>query len=91
MVQPYLEAQRERVGHTAYRDRYVMSHYAGGELRHPEAAELFARGLELYGVAAVGLRVSEHGDTARGILRRAGYRRRVQSSEFEIWVRGQAS
>lgn len=87
MVQPYLEAQRGRVGSTAYRDRYVMTHYAGGELRHPEAPALFARGLELYGVAAACIRVSEHSETTRDILRRAGYQRRLQSLEYEIWVR----
>jgi hypothetical protein len=85
MVQPYLDAGR--IGHTAYRDRYVMTYFAGGEARHPEAPVLFARGLELYGVAAACILVSEHAEETRAILRRAGYQRRVQASEYEIWVR----
>ena len=87
MVPLYLRAQSERLGNTAYRDRYVMTHFAGGERRHPEAAELFSRGLELYGVAAACIRISEHTDLTRDILRRAGYQRRVQSNNYEIWVR----
>ena len=90
LVAPFLDA--ERVGATALsrplRNDY---HYAGGEVRHVEARALFARGLELYGVEAALVRVSEHIDDARRLLRRAGYERRVQASTYEIWVRPEAS
>jgi hypothetical protein len=87
MVGGFLEPMRATLGEIAYRDRYVMTHYAGGELRHPQAEAIFGRGLELYDVQAVCLRVSEHVGTARALLKRAGYERRVQGSSFEIWAR----
>jgi hypothetical protein len=87
MVRIYLGGNRHRVGEMAYRDRYVMTHFAGGEQRHPQAAAIFARGLELYDIEAVCLRNSDIAEMARQILRQSGYRRRVQGTDYEIWVR----
>jgi hypothetical protein len=87
MVRTYLGPNRHLVGEMAYRDRYVMTHFAAGEQRHPQAEAIFARGLELYDVEAVCLRNSDLAETAREILRESGYRRRVQGTDHEIWVR----
>jgi hypothetical protein len=87
MVRMYLDPNRHLVGEMAYRDRYVMTHFAAGEQRHPQAKAIFARGLELYDVEAVCLRNSALAETARVILRESGYRRRVQGTDHEIWVR----
>ena len=87
MVRMYLDPNRHLVGEMAYRDRYVMTHFAAGEQRHPQAEAIFARGLELYDVEAVCLRNSDLAESARVILRESGYRRRAQGTDHEIWVR----
>jgi len=86
-VRGYLQPNREAVGRIAYRDRLVMTHLMDGEIRHLDADAIFKRGLELYDVAAVCLKNTSHAETLRRILRNAGYHRRVQSLDYEIWVR----
>jgi len=86
-VRSYLQPNRDAVGKVAYRDRFVMTHFVDGELRHLEAETIFARGLELYDVTAVCLKNSSHAETVRRILRTKGYRRQIQGLTHEIWVR----
>jgi len=86
-VRNYLAPQRQRLGEIAYRDRTVMTWYVAGETRHPQAAAIFRRGLDLWDVRAVCLRNTPLAEQARGILREAGFTRRVQGLNMEIWVR----
>lgn len=87
MVRVYLRPNKDLLGPVAYRDRTVMTFYVAGEVRHPSAAEIFERGLGLWDVRAVCLRNSRVAEEARAILRRRGFRRRVQGVGMEIWVR----
>jgi hypothetical protein len=87
MVRSYLRPLRERIGRVAYRDRMVMTQYVDGIVDHPNAAAIFARGLDLYDVRAVCVRNSETIAEARQILRRTGFTRRIQGTDFEIWAR----
>jgi MFS family permease len=87
-VRSYLSPLRELIGETAYRDRNVMTQLAGGSRTHPEAEAIFARGLELYDVAAVCLRNgSGPAPALRAILHAEGYRRRAMGTQVELWVR----
>ena len=88
VVRSYPNPLRERVGEIAYRDRVLMTRFADGDLEHPRAAAIFERGLELYDVQAVGIANSEHLGSAREILRRAGFVKRIQATDLEIWARG---
>jgi hypothetical protein len=87
MVRIYLDPLRERIGEIAYRDRVLMTRFAGGNLEHPRAAAIFERGLDLYDVQAVGIANSEHLGTAREILRRTGFLKRIQGTDLEVWSR----
>ena len=86
-VRFYLRPLRERVGELAYRDRILMTRVAGGDLDHPRAAAVFERGLELYGVQAACIRNTPDIGVARDILRRAGFLKRIQGTDMEIWAR----
>jgi hypothetical protein len=86
-VRHYLRTQRPRIGERAYRERMGMTRFAGGDASDPEAAAIFAAGLERYRVRAVCLSLSGTTPAARRILRRAGFERRLQGTDLEIWVR----
>jgi hypothetical protein len=88
-VRFHLRPQRERIGEREYRDRILMTRFAGGEDARPRAAAAFERGLELYGVEAACIRNAETLGAARDILRRAGFVKRLQGTDMEIWVRGE--
>jgi hypothetical protein len=75
------------VGRAAYRDRQVMMRFADGIDEHPQAAAIFERGLDLYDVRAACIRNSETLAQAREILRRNGFSKRMQGTDFEIWAR----
>lgn len=87
MVRTYLRPLRARVGEVAYRDRLVMTHYVAGEVLHEQAPAIFARGLDLYDVAAVVLQESPHTLLQRQILREKGFHRTVQGVHYELWQR----
>jgi hypothetical protein len=87
MVRNYLRPNRERIGENAYLQRYIMTEYARGELRHEKAPEIFEQGLALWNVKAVLIAVTAQAERAREILRRQGFERRVQGTRAEIWVR----
>ena len=89
-VRHYLRTQRPRIGEEAYRDRMLMTRFAEGDGSDPEAAAIFARGLERYHVQAVCLALSATTPAARHILREAGFERRLQGTDMEIWARPQA-
>jgi hypothetical protein len=87
-VRFYLRPQRERIGEQAYRDRIRMTRFAGGEDERPRAAAAFERGLDLYGVRAACIRSTMPGAAAaRDSLRRAGFLKRLQGTDMEIWAR----
>jgi hypothetical protein len=86
-VRFYLRPLRERLGEQAYRDRIRMTRFAGGEATGARAAAAFERGLELYGVQAACLRTAPEVGAARDILRRAGFVKRIQGTDMEIWAR----
>jgi hypothetical protein len=86
-VRHYLRTQRPRLGEREYRERMLMTRFAGGDGSDPEAAAIFASGLERYRVQAVCLSLSGTTPTARRILREAGFVRRVQGTDMEIWAR----
>jgi hypothetical protein len=88
VVLHYLQPLREQVGKVAYRDRVVMTQFADGNTEHPRAAAIFERGLDLYDVQAVCIRISDRVADARQILRRAGFVRHIQATDLEIWSRG---
>ncbi|MGH0029447.1 MAG: DUF6077 domain-containing protein [Myxococcota bacterium] len=90
-VRVYLRPLRERLGRIAYRDRIVMTHYADGIVDDPRAHAVFERGLDLYDVQAVCIRISEHAPRARATLRRAGFVKRLQTTGYEIWARADAA
>jgi len=83
----YLLSYREELGPEDVEDRHVMSAYAAGALLEPDAPERFRRGLERYRVRGVCLAISDLSDEARAILRGAGFERRIQGVDHEIWVR----
>jgi hypothetical protein len=86
-VRVYLKPLRERIGDLAFRDRHVMTQFVEGDLSHPRAAAIFERGLDLYDVQAACLRSGPNIETARDILRRAGFSKRIQGTGMEIWAR----
>jgi hypothetical protein len=90
-VRSYLHPLRERIGEEQFRERTLMTSLADGRPAGPREQEIFARGLDAYGIRAVCLRRSEHAEALREILRRAGFRLRVQATHTEIWLRGPAS
>ena len=87
IVRHYLSTQRERLGEASVRERFAMTHFVDGTARDPASAEIFERGLDAYGVQAAMLRISGTTPVAREILRRRGFRRQLQTTEMEIWVR----
>jgi hypothetical protein len=89
VVRHYLRTQRHRIGEEAYRERIAMTRFAAGELRHPQAAAIFERGLERYEIEAVCLVISEDTASARRILRSAGFERRLQGTDLELWARAE--
>lgn len=86
-VRVYLRPLREQLGETAFRDRVLMTFFAEGSRDHPDAAAIFERGLDLYDVQAVCLRTGPETAEARAILRRQGFMKRIQATNFEIWAR----
>jgi hypothetical protein len=76
-VRHYLRTQRPRIGEREYRERVLMTRFAGGDGSDPEAAAIFASGLERYEVQAVCLSLSRTTPVARRMLREAGFERRT--------------
>ncbi|TMA36242.1 MAG: hypothetical protein E6J87_01280 [Deltaproteobacteria bacterium] len=89
LVRDYLSP--DRAGEIAYGDRLVMTRYATGELASDEAAAVFARGLDLYGVRLVCLRLSAQLAVQRAALREHGFRRSLRGARYEIWERAGAA
>jgi hypothetical protein len=88
VVRPfYLNAYVEQLGEEDLQLRMLMVHYVGGTARNPDAAPLFAAGLERFGVGAVLLRREPGNAGARALLRRAGFRLDLESLGHEIWLR----
>ncbi|HKA16276.1 MAG TPA: DUF6077 domain-containing protein [Myxococcota bacterium] len=85
IVRDYLSP--DRAGEIAYGDRLAMTRYATGELATPEAPAIFARGLDLYGVRLVCLRLSAQLSAQRAALRERGFRRSLRGARYEIWER----
>lgn len=87
-VRVYLKPLREKIGELAFRDRYVMTQFVDGNAGfHPREAQIFERGLDLYDVQAVCIRIGQTIAPAREILRRAGFTKRLQGTHMEIWAR----
>lgn len=84
----YLNPHRELIGEKNLRLRHAMTGYADGSFVRPDAAEWFARGLALFDVKGVCLKISKTTPEARHVLRRSGYRRTLKGEYYEIWVRG---
>jgi hypothetical protein len=87
IVRHYLNTQRSRIGEEAFQERLLMTRFVEGTARHPRAAATFEQGLDRYAVKAALLQVSATTPTAREILRRKGFGRRLQGTGMEIWVR----
>jgi Family of unknown function (DUF6077) len=87
IVRDYLTPDREHLGEQAYADRVSMTNYATGELPSADAPVVFARGLDLYGVSLVCLRLSPQLAAQRGALREKGFRRTLRGARYEIWQR----
>jgi hypothetical protein len=87
MVRDYLAPDREHLGEVAYSDRLAMTRYATGEDAGGGAPAIFARGLDLYGVQLVCLRLSEELAEQRAALRASGFHRSVRGAHYEIWER----
>ena len=85
LVRDYLSP--ERAGEVAYRDRVALTRYATGELADDETRAIFARGLDLYGVRLVCLRLSAELGAQRQALRDHGFRRSLRGARYEIWER----
>lgn len=86
-VRHYLRTQRSRIGEEDYRERTLMTRFAAGDASDPQAAAVFARGLEHQHVQAVCLTLSATTPAARRILRAAGFERRLQTTDLEVWAR----
>lgn len=86
-VRIYLNPLRDRIGETAFRDRNIMTRFADGHADEPDAAEIFERGLDLYEIEAVCLMRGATLETARKILRRAGFSPKIRDARAEIWAR----
>jgi hypothetical protein len=91
MVREYLAPDRAHLGELAYSDRLVMTRYATGEAEGDDAAAIFARGLDLYGVQLVCLRLSAQLGAQRAALRESGFRRSLRGARYEIWERAGAA
>jgi hypothetical protein len=87
IVRDYLTPDREHLGEQAYADRVSMTRYATGELPSADAPAVFARGLDLYGVSLVCLRLSPQLAAQRAALREKGFRRTLRGTRYEIWQR----
>ena len=83
----YLYHHVARLGAEEVSTRREMTRYAGGLADADDATPRFAAGLDRFDVKAVCLRNSEYARAAREVLRRAGFERRLQSVDHEIWVR----
>ncbi len=83
----YLRKFLDRLGQPAVRQRRVMTHYVAGKELDTGAAERFRDGLDRFGVAAVCLAVTSRAPEARAILSEAGFERRLEGAEHELWVR----
>lgn len=68
-------------------DRKAMTAYVAGVRTGREAARVFERGLDHFGVEAVCLRQSDESPRTRALLIDARFRRTHQLGVFEIWVR----
>lgn len=90
-VRSYLHPLRAWIGETDYRERTLMMRLADGKASDASSAAIFARGLERYRVQAVCLRKGEHAPPLRAILQRAGFRRHLQGTRVEIWLREAAA
>ncbi len=88
MVCDYLSPDRAHLGEVAYAERRAMTRYATGELS-AGAPAIFARGLDLYGVRLVCLRLSAQLAAQRAALRKSGFRRTLRGAHYEIWQRGE--
>jgi hypothetical protein len=88
VVRPdYHYRHRERLGEKNIQDRRTMTLYAGGVARVDDAAEVFRSGLDRFAIKGVCLRNGRRAPEARAILRALGFRRRLQATDREIWVR----
>jgi hypothetical protein len=83
----YHYRHRERLGEKNIQDRRTMTLYAGGVARVDDAAEVFRSGLDRFAIKGVCLRNGRRAPEARAILRALGFRRRLQATDREIWVR----
>jgi hypothetical protein len=86
-VRFYLKHLRSHIGNVAFRDRHLMTRFVDGHGDDPQAAKIFERGLARYNIEAVCLRRGATFESARAILRRAGFSKRATSPNFEIWAR----
>ncbi len=86
-VRFYLKHLRDRLSDIAFRDRQLMTRFVDGHADQSDAAQIFERGLDLYEIEAVCLRHGATLESARKILRRAGFHRRIPGSDAEIWAR----
>ena len=88
VVRPeYHYRHRERLGAENIRGRRIMALYAAGVARDDDAPDVFREGLERFAVKGVCLRNGKHAAQARSILRALGFRRKLQATDREIWVR----
>jgi hypothetical protein len=83
----YLYHHVARLGADDVSARREMTLYVGGVADADDATPRFAAGLDRFDVKAVCLRNSKYAREAREVLRRAGFERRLQSVDHEIWVR----
>lgn len=83
----YLEVYVDQLGIAELRRRAVVTRYSEGLASGPRASLIFREGLERWNVRGVCIRNSEYASEARGILRDLGFRRTLQSTDREIWVR----
>jgi hypothetical protein len=83
----YLRKFLDLLGQPEVRQRRVMARYAGGQELDTGAAERFRDGLGRFRVAAVVLAITERTAEARSILTQAGFERRLEGAEHELWVR----
>ncbi len=86
-VRVYLTPHRERIGREDYQRRKVMTALVGGRRASPGDLGQFRAGLERYAVRAACVRNSATAPALRKILRDAGFRRRLQGIDMEIWLR----
>jgi len=83
----YLWRRQVNLGKKEIEFRHWLSAYVSGYVRQPNAAAIFRRGLEHYGIRGVCLSNFSGSGEAREVLRSEGFKCTEKGPFFEIWVR----